>query len=278
MSTAYPTWIDGERRAELPLPDRGLEFGDGLFETLLLENNQPLFPELHWQRLRRGLEALAFPDCLAQVVTCFDSALDDLRTQEWARAALRITVTRGSAPRGYTPPAVPVPRVIIGASQLTDPDVPTGPATLVQAEIRWGSQPALVGIKHLNRLEQVMAASEKQRAGVDEALMLDQSGQLVSVSSGNLFVVIDGIVHTPMLDQCGIAGTRRQLVMENWAPAAGYRVVESRLLPSDLERASEIFYSNTLIGVRPVGTLGALGWNSSAVCNELYRHYRLEAA
>ena len=276
MSTVSPTWIDGERHSQLPLPDRGLAFGDGLFETLLLENNEPLFPEIHWQRLQRGLETLVFPDCLARVRTHCRAALDELRAREWGRAALRITVTRGAGPRGYAPPTGAVPRVIIEATQLPDQDGPPTPASLVCAGIRWGAQPVLAGIKHLNRLEQVLAAAEGQRAGADEALMLDQAGQLISVSTGNLFVVIDGTIHTPLLDGCGIAGTRRRLVIEAWAPAAGYDVIESHLHSSILDRASELFYSNALCGLRPIDRLGEQHWHSHNVFNDLYRQYRRE--
>ena len=275
MSATFVTWVDGERQSNVSLPDRGLDFGDGLFETLLLESNEPLFPELHWQRLCRGLAVLEFPDCFEQVRRYFELAVDDLQNERWPRTALRLTVTRGAGPRGYTPPRFPEPRVIVSATRLgaTNQELPPA-ASLVKASMRWGNQPALAGIKHLNRLEQVMAAAEKQRAGADEALMLGQAWQLVSVTSGNLFVVINDEIHTPQLDQCGIAGTRRQLVMETWAPAAGYRVSESRLDIAALQDASEVFYSNTLWGLRPVASLEDLRWERRSVCSDLYRQYR----
>ena len=276
-SSAY--WIDGERRDTFSLPDRGLDYGDGLFETLLLENGEALFPELHWQRLRRGLKVLDFPDCLEQVLSQVQATISELKgEQAWRRAALRVTVTRGAGPRGYAPPEESRPRIVISASALPPSDTLPKPATLIQASIRWGSQPALAGIKHLNRLEQVIAAAEKQRAGADEALMLGQGDQLVSVTSGNLFVVADNEIHTPLLNECGIEGTRRRLVIDNWAPAAGYRVGESRLELDLLESASEVFFSNTLLGLRPVAALNGLRWDDHAVCQALYQQYRKGAA
>ena len=235
-----------------------------------------MFPELHWQRLERGLETLGFPDCLARIKSQTRAILDDLRQEGWPRAALRITVTRGAGPRGYTPPQDAEPRLICSATPL---EAASGaallpPASLIAATMRWASQPALAGIKHLNRLEQVLAAAEKQRSGADEALMLGQAGQLVSVTSGNLFIVAGDEIHTPVLDDCGIAGTRRQLVMQSWAPAAGYRVKESRLDLSVLDTATEVFYSNSLVGLRPVASLGDLRWNSHTVCADLHRCYR----
>ncbi len=275
MSTPSATWIDGHRGADFPLPDRGLDYGDGLFETLRLERGEPLFPELHWQRLEQGLETLGFPDCIARIKSQTQLVLDDLRQEGWSLAALRITVTRGAGPRGYTPPLDAEPRIICSATPL---EAVSGalppPASLIAATMRWASQPALAGVKHLNRLEQVLAAAEKQRSGADEALMLGQAGQLVSVTSGNLFIVAGDEIHTPLLDDCGIAGTRRHLVMQSWAPAAGYSVKESRLELSILDAATEVFYSNSLVGLRPVASLGDLRWNSHKVCADLYRCYR----
>ena len=275
MSTpSSATWVDGERQGGLPLPDRGLDYGDGLFETLLIEDGSALFAEMHWQRLQRGLDVLRFPDCLALVKSRFKQVVDELRTNAWRRSALRITVTRGAGPRGYTPPPMPTPRVIITATELPAGDTPLSPASLILASMRWASQPALSGIKHLNRLEQVLAAAERQRAGADEALMLGQSGQLVSVTSGNLFIVIDDQINTPRLDDCGIAGTRRQLVIERWAPAAGYLVNEAELDWSALQAAREVFITNTLWGLRPVASLGELHWEKHDVCRDLQRQYR----
>ena len=275
MSDQTVIWVDGERADALPLPDRGLDFGDGLFETLLLERGQPRYTELHLQRLQRGLAVLSFPECLAVVSEQLQQVLTDPLVYNLSRAALRLTVTRGDGPRGYAPPEIPQVRIIIRVNELPDNDgsLPP-PAQLVIANSRWGCQPQLAGIKHLNRLEQVLAAAEWQRARVDEALMLGQAAQLVSVTAGNLFLLRDGVLHTPVLDDCGIAGTRRQLVVERWAGAIGLRVVESRLGLEAMEQADEVFYSNTLWGLRPVASCGARHWVSHPVCNALYQQYR----
>ena len=268
-------WVDGERADVLPLPDRGLDFGDGLFETLLLEHGELRYIDLHLQRLQRGLALLSFPDCLSVASKHLQIALTQLQLNNWSRAALRLTVTRGDGPRGYAPPRKPQARIIIRATQLASGDglLPQA-AHLITATTRWGSQPQLAGIKHLNRLEQVLAAAEWQRAGADEALMLGQASQLVSVTAGNLFLHRDGVLYTPALDDCGIAGTRRQLVIEQWAPAIGLQVVVAAGLDQDaLEQADEVFYSNTLWGLRPVASCGSRHWHSHPVCNALFQHY-----
>lgn len=270
-------WLDGAPAKELPLPDRGLDFGDGLFETLLLREGVALFPDQHSQRMERGLQALYFPDIQARIEGDLQRASQAIAESGWRWAALRITVTRGSGPRGYAPPEPTVPRIVISATRLHgDPLTMAAPAQLSLARIRWASQPALAGLKHLNRLEQVLAAREYRLAGTDEAVMLNQAGQVISVTAGNLYLVYGKEVLTAALDNCGIAGTRRALLMRRWAPAAGLKVVETALDLQQLERADEVFYSNSLLGFRPVARYGQRSWSSHEVCAALFGHY-LEA-
>jgi 4-amino-4-deoxychorismate lyase len=258
----------------LPLPDRGLEFGDGLFETLLFENGKVLFPDLHWQRLQRGLQVLGFAPCIDDVLSQFDAIVLS-HGEQWHRTALRVTVTRGPGPRGYAPPTDARQRVVISAAQLPGvSDKLPDAVTLSTAQTRWGCQPQLAGIKHCNRLEQVLAAAEIQRGGSDEVLMLGQDDQLVSVSAGNLFLRLGDELHTPVLNECGIDGTRRRLVIEQWAPTIGCPVQQSRLYRPDLEKATEVFYSNTLWGLRPVAAIDDLRWQSREMCAALYQQYR----
>ena len=273
MSTPSAIWIDGERADALPLPDRGLEFGDGLFETLLFEGSSVLFPDLHWQRLQRGLASLGFAPILPEILSQFDAVLASL-AQDWHRAALRVTITRGQGPRGYAPPNEAKPRVIVSATPLPAASGQLPAAAMATANTRWGHQPQLAGIKHCNRLEQVLAAAEKSHSGLDEVLMLGQDDQLVSVSAGNLFLRLGDELHTPVLDQCGVEGTRRRLILEQWAPAIGCPTHESHLYRSDLVNAKEVFYSNTLVGLRPIAAIDDLRWDNRDICAALYQQYR----
>mgnify|MGYP001819245255 FL=1 len=268
-------WLDGVRVSSLPLPDRGLEFGDGLFETLLIRGAQPLFLHLHLARLLQGCTALGFPDCDDAVRVHLQGACGEIETRGWAWTAVRVTLTRGAGPRGYAPPQRPTPRIIISATALahSSQDMPA-PAAVMLSSVRWPSQPMLAGLKHLTRLEQVLAAREYRDAGHDEAVMQDQQGRPVSVVAGNLFLVCDGRILTAPLVDCGIAGTRRYLIMEYWAPALGLAVDEVDLSMARLETAQEVFYSNSLLGLRPVSALGPHRWSSHPVCEALYQQYR----
>jgi 4-amino-4-deoxychorismate lyase len=267
-------WLDGTGASSLPLPDRGLDFGDGLFETLLLKGREPLFLPLHLQRLQRGLQRLRFPDCLesARDQILLAAAQPGAAAPLWS--TLRLTITRGAGPRGYAPPEKAVPRLVaITAPLHRDCTVMAPPARLGTAQIRWSLQPRLAGIKHLNRLDQVLAAAEARDAEVDEMIMLDQAGRVISVSSGNLFLVFGRRIVTPLIEDCGIAGTRRQLVISEWAPALGYEVSAEAVDQQQLAAADEVFYSNSLLGLRPVGALASRRWRQHSVCARLHSAY-----
>lgn len=275
MSSQVTIWVDGRPDSNLPLPDRGLNFGDGLFETILLRQCSPLFPDQHFTRLQRGIQALGLPDCLARVQHDFESFLQALRKGEvtpWG--VIRIVVSRGGGPRGYAPPVKPRPRVVIEYSPLDyDCGEMGAPARLGIASVRWSTQPALAGIKHCNRLEQVLAAHEALRADLDDMVMLSQDGHVVSVTAGNLFIVRDGSLITPELQGYGIAGTRRQLALSRWMPALGLGVQIANITPEEITAASEVFYTNSIVGVRPVAAIGNMSWHTYPVCTMLFRQY-----
>jgi 4-amino-4-deoxychorismate lyase len=152
------------------------------------------------------------------------------------------------------------------------------PAELILAQMRWGNQPALAGIKHLNRLEQVLASQERLRADADEAIMLDQAGNVVSVCAGNLFIITDNILYTPALVQCGIKGTRRRLVLEMLAPRLGIEMRETQVSLGLLKAASEVFYCNTVQGIRPVARFESSTWDNHPVCEKIHQLYVEEAS
>jgi 4-amino-4-deoxychorismate lyase len=269
LSTQGLIWVDGCLSQALPLPDRGLDFGDGLFETLLLVEGKPLHLALHLQRLQAGIDVLGFPDCLAEVAKQISAVISSRHVQE--RAAMRVTLTRGAGPRGYSPPNKAKPRCVISVSDEVEPPniemLP--PARLILADIRWGNQPVLAGIKHLNRLEQVLAAQQRSAAGADEVIMLDQEGFVISVSAGNIFIVEAGELLTPVLANFGVLGTRRRQILDTLAPVLNVPVRETRISVEQLESASEVFYSNALIGVRPVASFESKNWSNHELCASL---------
>jgi len=265
-------WLDGSPTATLPLPDRGSDFGDGVFETILVHQGALLFADVHLERLSLGLQVLAIPDCIAAARQQLDIVAVAIH---WRWAVLRLSVSRGSGQRGYTPSDNAVPRILISVSPLDrDCEKMMTAATLCFANIRLATQPFLAGIKHLNRLEQVLASAQAKAEGVDEAIVLDQNGHIVSVIAGNIFLVRQGKLLTPKLDNCGVLGTRRRLVIERWAPAIGLTVRETTLTLLDLQEAEEVFYSNSLQTVRPIARIGQQSWNSHGVCEAIFQRYQ----
>jgi 4-amino-4-deoxychorismate lyase len=271
-------WLDGTPTSVLPLPDRGLDYGDGLFETLLVHQGKALYTELHLERLSHGLRALALPDCLTAVTQQLDRVLLDASPLLRPWAVLRISVVRAPGSRGYAPSSAS-PRILIGVTGLDrDCAQMASVATLGLATIRLSSQPQLARIKHLNRLEQVLAAAQAQTLGTDECIMLDGADHITAVAAGNLFLVRHGELLTPKLVDCGVSGTRRRLIMEDWAPSIGIKVREVSLTLADLQAAEEVFYSNSLLTVRPVARMSGMRWDTHHICSALFECFRGELA
>lgn len=267
-------FVDGESCFALPLPDRGLYFGDGLFETMVVSAGRVLCLELHMRRLGRGLERLGFPPAtLDEARASLARVLPALP----AGCSLRLTVTRGGGQRGYAPPEEPRPRVILDASPTSQrPQVEQPPARVGFARSTLAAQPQLAGIKHLNRLEQVLAARECRESPWDELILCAQDDAVISLISANLFIARDGELLTPALTDCGIAGTRRQLLLEELAPALDLRCRELRMDRNLLESADEVIFCNSLRGFQGVGCIGETLWSEHPLLRriqDLYREY-----
>ena len=240
--------IDGVATGLLPADDRGLAYGDGLFETVWIEMGRPRLWPLHRARLEIGCARLGLP--------CPDPAilLDEMRqlTSDLPQAVVRLSLTRGSGPRGYAPPVMAQARRIVAASPapVTNPAVLAEGVRLRSCATRWAIQPALAGLKHLNRLEQVLARAEWSEPDTGEGLMLDMDGRVISATAANLFAVIDGRCLTPTLDRCGVAGVARA-----WLLAQCPQIEVATLYPEQLQCASELFLSSSVRGVVPVAAL-----------------------
>ena len=241
--------INGRMTDCVASSDRGLLYGDGLFETVAVVNGEPCYWQQHMQRLQTGCSRLGI------------EAVDERSLKEECRqllaavdrAVLKIIVTRGSGGRGYRVPERPAATRIL---QLHDwPDFPDACAqqgvAMRTCEMRLGHNPALAGIKHLNRIEQVMARREWDDTTIAEGLLLDLEGNLVEGTMSNLFLFRDGILLTPELQRCGVAGIMRSQVL---AAAAGLPVDTGirQLGMKDLEDADEVFICNSVIGIWPV--------------------------
>lgn len=242
-------WINGNAAAELPVTDRGLLYGDGVWETIGVQQGRPRLLEWHLERLQRGLQALGItpPDQarLRQEITT--------ACQLQSRAVLKLIVTRGSGLRGYNPRTAVTPTRIVQLSDWPEPP-PAYTSTgirLALCETRLAHQPRLAGFKHLNRLEQVLGRAEFD-ASYQEGLMRDYDNNVIEGCMSNLFVVMpDGSVHTPDLTQCGIEGVMRRFFIQKLADS-GVECHIRALTLRDIQQAQGLFMSNALMGLWPV--------------------------
>ncbi|MFK7976372.1 MAG: aminodeoxychorismate lyase [Halioglobus sp.] len=274
MNSSPVIWVDGERLASLPLPDRGLELGDGLFETLLAHRAEPLFLDLHLERLRCGLDMLGIDQPLESLKRQLQSVSNLLAQQAWEWASIRVTVTRGCGERferGYAPPESATPRVIIQAYQMQrNAGEMQPPSELGIGELQLSIQPALAGLKHLNRLEQVLAAQEAKKRGFDDLLLMDQTETVSSCIAGNVFVVRGGTLVTPPIVSCGVAGTRRRIILERWGGQCGYEVEVAPLTLAEVLDAQEVFCTNSLVTVRSIASIGDQVYSSADAANAVF--------
>ncbi|MEO8445005.1 MAG: aminodeoxychorismate lyase [Gammaproteobacteria bacterium] len=255
-------WINGKPGRLVDVTDRGLAYGDGLFETIAIRAGQPRFLELHLDRLLDGLSRLGIPPP-DRAALARDLALS---VTGMAHGVLKLVVTRGPGPRGYRPPAQPASTIAWGTEESTPQ--PAHPVAARWCETMVAPNPATAGLKSLNRLEQVLARAEWSDPDVAEGLMTSTDGQLVGGTSSNVFVVACGQLLTPDVAHAGIAGVMRRAILEA-ARGAGIPVLETRIVPGDVPRAAEVFLSNALTGIRPVHRLGAQRWGPGPVTRRL---------
>ncbi len=261
--------VNGIPGGQVDALDRGLCYGDGLFETMCrVAGRWPLWSR-HMARLREGCRRLQLSmpaeDWLASECEAASEGLDN--------AVLRLTVTRGCGPRGYAAPAdLPVTCIVLASP------APALPADWYHQGIavhvcstRLARQPRLAGIKHLNRLEQVLARSEWHDDNLVEGLVRDTAGNVVCATATNLFVVVDGELITPPVDACGVAGVARAEVL-----ARCPETVVTTLLAEDLRRADEVFLTSSVRGVLPVRAIPAweCRYDVGSRCRQLQQDWR----
>lgn len=244
--------INGERRQCVDVADRGFQYGDGLFETIEISNGKPLFLERHLTRLSNGCQRLLIP--LPDLALLTQEALQVSAAS--GRAVLKLNVTRGHGGRGYRQPPQILPTRLFSLHSFPDyPEHFQAEGIAVRfCRLRLAISPALAGIKHMNRLEQVLARAEWQDDGIQEGLMLDSNDHVVEGTMTNLFMVKDGVLYTPVVTECGVAGIVREMVME-FAQGNNITLIETQLDKDALLRADEVFVTNSVIGIWPVKQL-----------------------
>lgn len=258
-------WVDGQPATALNVQNRGLAYGDGLFETIAVRSGRPSLLDAHLARLALGCQRLMIDVDLLQIraeVLRYAALLGD--------GVTKLIVTRGDSQRGYAPAQGVPARRILQSGPL--PDYPSAFAAdgvrLYPCRTRLAQQPLLAGLKHLNRLEQVLARAEWQDSEHAEGLMRDSDGRVIEGVYSNVFIVRDNRLLTADLTRCGVAGVMRSALLEQ-APLLGIQAEVADLTLQDLQQADEVFVCNSVYGIWPVRALDTMNWSPGPVTRKL---------
>ncbi|WP_404470819.1 aminodeoxychorismate lyase [Vreelandella venusta] len=250
---------------QVPFDDRGLAYGDGIFETVLMRAGQPVLWPYHYARLAKGCARLNIPlPPLEQLQATWQAA----PTAELE--VLKLILTRGSGGRGYASPDRVSPRLLSQRTPFAANVERWQQGVSVRiCQLRLGFQPLLAGIKHLNRLENVLARQEWHDGAIAEGLLADADENVVEATSMNVFWQQSGALFTPSLERCGVAGTLRDALL-------GEGVVSEASLPlRALPNVERLWVANSVQGVWPVRVL--LNESGSVLhAWELAKHDRLQ--
>ncbi len=258
--------INGEPGERIAVDDRGLAYGDGLFETVAVRGGAPRFLDAHLDRLLNGAARLGIA-APARAVFAIEARE---MSQHCAWGTLKILLTRGSGPRGYAPPESATPTRMLG---LFPGVPPAGREQAAGVAVRHcatpiGQYPAIAGLKTLGRLEQVLARAEWQDPTIAEGLMSTTDGAVVCGTMTNLFLVQDGGLIVPDLAVCGVRGIMRSIVLQS-ARRLDCRWQEQAVTRAALDTAAEVFLTNSQIGIWPVNRIDNRPYPVGPVTREL---------
>jgi len=251
FSSALPkTLINGESCDSLAVSDRGLAYGHGVFETIRLCQGRLVLWEQHMQRLQQGCERLGI-DMPKHLGSELMKEVLRLCGQD-AEGVIKIIITAGSGGRGYaSPPVIDSQRIV---TLFPLPEYPADRAEgvdIITCNYRLPLNPKLAGMKHLNRLDQVLARAEWQDTAIAEGIVCDTDGMVVEGTMSNLFAVKNGVLLTPDLEQAGVKGIMRDFILQS-ADAIGLESREVSLTIDEFKQADELFLTNSVIGLWPI--------------------------
>jgi 4-amino-4-deoxychorismate lyase len=267
MHRTHTYLINGDFNQVISPLDRGFAYGDGVFRTMVMRSGMPIDWPLHYQKL--------VADCAAIDIVCPSAELlmsdfvqlvsaEDIDSHKLE--VVKIMITRGEGERGYKPPAVVTPtRVVIkSAMPKYEEEYYTTGVDLHVCDTRLAHQPKLAGIKHLNRIENILARMEWRDESIFDGLLLDSQGDVIECTMSNIFARFDNVLVTPDLSQCGVAGITRQRIIA-LAAVLNLSVEVTQLSLSRLLQANEVIICNSLYGAFQVHKIGEVSWTPLAI-------------
>lgn len=263
------TWVNGEETTHISVYDRGLQYGDGLFETMrMLDGDVALWPD-HVTRLQQGCQRLGIAFDRAYI----EEQLAIVKTQV-VTGVVKLIVTRGESERGYRVSLdFPVNIVWMCSELPVYPDFYyTQGVDILFCTTTISRNTSLAGLKHLNRLEHVLARREWQDE-FQEGLMCDDQSHVIEGTMTNVFFVENDILVTPDIQYCGVDGVMRQRIL-NFARDEGIRTQTRNITPVDLEFFDSVLLTNSLIGAWPVNSIDGQGYAITPLAKHLVAHVR----
>ncbi|AQS36556.1 aminodeoxychorismate lyase apoprotein [Shewanella psychrophila] len=265
-------WVNGEFYGHIAPLDRGLAYGDGLFATMRIVQGKIAFLSAHLERLTQGAKRLGFSwSPSLNLVT----QLKHLAKTE-VTGCLKLLLSRGTGGRGYAAPETCVITEVISLHAIPSHYSiwqQTG-ISLTCSPIKLSQQPRLAGIKHLNRLEQVLIKSETLLVGYEDWLVIDGLDNIVESSMANLFFVADKHVVTPSISHSGVAGVMREQVIYALIEA-GYDVEARPIAYSHLCRYQHVFMTNSLVGILDINNVDDIHFTHADFTHEIRRALHL---
>lgn len=280
-SNAVLSFVDGKVAGAVPLSDRALQFGDGLFETMLLHDFSCPLWRLHRQRLLESSGRLSISIDAGQLDADIEALMSVLITKpDFRYGSVKILVSRGDSLRGYNASELMPSRCCLMA--FAGGKCQQHSQSLGVSAISLARQPLLAGLKHCNRLEQVLARRELPE-GLGEAVMLDDKSHVIEGISSNVFFRQGGHWRTPSLNHSGVAGAVRHLVLHRLIPAMNLTVEQGDFFLEDLLAADQLFICSSLRGIQFIDCLKISGQQLSQLniegeaVNDVVRRYKMGA-
>jgi len=254
--------INGSKQSKISIFNRNMQFGDGLFETCVVENKKILFWVNHFARLNRGCEQLKISKIDESV--WLSDVKKALSLCSYNCCVVKLILSRGESLRGYgsKDDIKPVRAVIVSELQKITFNKSF---CLEYCQSGYDSNPKLAGIKHCNRLEQVLARASLKS---DEGIMLDENHNVISVTQGNIYAIHGNTLITPKLDKCGVEGTRRDVILD-LAKLLGIKVKVDTLSVKELGQADEVFISNSIIGIQSISQIGDISFSENLITKKI---------
>lgn len=260
-------WVNGVRQDTVSAVDRGLAYGDGLFATMRCSKGRVLFLDAHLGRAVQTSQRLGMPwQASAQLIGLLSSIAIEQQQELGTDFCIKLLLSRGVGGRGYQLPEHVSVTEVVSVHPMPGHyrHWQTNGIALQLSPMRLGGQTRLAGMKHLNRLEQVLIKAQVLDKGFDDWLVLDTQEQVIESSMANLFLIKDKQVVTPSMHLAGVAGVMREQLIY-WFIEAGFNVAIRPVIPSELSQFDHVLLSNSLFGVVGVNRIEQCRFAPSAL-------------